>query len=280
MESARSHISPILFPHSHVPEGGLAQIRVLFGSLILCLPWFMEDPPLPEDSASLVSLRRPPEALKPGPHFKSLLSEYRLWIRHNQDNGYAASLRALQNDPPSEETPWEIRRMIRRMGEEKNESSHTEGLKWHLILHLAGEMEENQLQVEEGLSVVRRQESPLAEAMGEEAPLNTSFSDLPPTEGGVFQDRHLLLQVFEAWFGLFGDYLDPDSVLVTWDRQVIECILELIEKQGLSAPALEEETLSAGTSHSLVRLPQFTREAYRGGDSWLKAFSNRCLVLI
>ncbi|MBW1701662.1 MAG: hypothetical protein JRJ50_05980 [Deltaproteobacteria bacterium] len=114
----------------------------------------------------------PPESLKPKKDFKRLLSEYQLWVKQNQDKGYAASLSFSRETAQSEETPWEIRQMIQRIG--KNLSA----FKWHLLIHLAREFEESQAEADELLYRVKHQKPPLEEALEERPVLKNLFEDL------------------------------------------------------------------------------------------------------
>ena len=174
-------VPAILFPHSYLPESLANKMLSLFSKITICQPWFM-DGPVPgaeSEGYSSIHIIRPAESLKPEGDFKRLLSEYRLWIRQNRDKGYAPFLNAIREAGLSEDNPWEIRQMIRQTGKETPVSQENNALKWHLILHLAREFEENRVEAEEMLSQVKQQKSPLAQALEEDAPIKGLFEDLP-----------------------------------------------------------------------------------------------------
>ena len=75
-----------LFPHFNPPESTLKKIVSFLGPFKVCLPWFMSPPPF-IDSVP-VEILYPPENLKPKDNFKAMLSEYRSWVKQNQDKTY------------------------------------------------------------------------------------------------------------------------------------------------------------------------------------------------
>jgi len=223
----------ILFPHTCITEPDSKKILAVFSQLTICQPWFM-DGPVPEaesEGYSSIHITRPAESLKPERDFKRLLSEYRLWIRQNRDKGYTAFLNAIREAGFSEDNPWEIRKMIRQTGKDTPVSKENNALKWHLILHLAREFEENRREEEEMLSQVKQQKSPLAQALGEEAPFKGLFEDLTQSEKSLFVDKHHLGQVVKAWVGLFGDHLQDHELLITLDRHVMEYATDIFEDE-------------------------------------------------
>ncbi len=224
-----------LFPHTDLGKSDLERVLAHFAPLTIYRPWFMEGPVSGTESAdaSLVRVQRPPEGLRPDRGFIRLLSEYQLWMRQNPDKGYATFLSVTLKKAPSEDTPWEIRQMLRQMGEGPDEFSQKNTLKWHLTLHLARQLEEDRTAVEEGLKRLRRQGSPLAGAIEEGASPGSLFQDLPGTETTSLVEEHHIGQVLEAWFGLFGGYLTDQVTLLTLNKYVMQYVLEIFEDRGL-----------------------------------------------
>ena len=241
----------ILFPHSWITETESKKILAAFGSLTICQPWLM-DGPVPEaekEDFSSIRIVRPDESLKPLGNFKRLLSEYRLWMRQNRDKGYNAFLNAIRETGLSEDNPWEIRQMIRQTGDENRISKEDRALKWHLILHLAREFEENRIETEKMLSQVKKQPSPLAQALGEGAPAQDLFEDLPPSEIHSSFNKHHLGRIFEAWLGLFGDHLKDHGPLITLNRQVMQYASDLFDNEtGLTTEESEDPSFPENVS--------------------------------
>jgi hypothetical protein len=158
-----------------------------------------------------------------------LITEYQLWLRQNRDKGYGAFFAASQDGAPSEDTPWEIRQLITKAAEE-GQSEPREDLifKWHLILHLAREFEENRVEAENLLDKLKHQKSPLEDAL-EEAPAQRYFENTPLFEAQLQVDDYHLRQVFEAWFNLFGEYISAERSFITLDPKVLIHTLEILE---------------------------------------------------
>jgi hypothetical protein len=282
-----SDSSVILFPHTHLTAPKLKEVLAHFGRLTICQPWFMDEPvrSAERDGSSLIDVVNPPVDLKPKGHFKRLLSEYRLWIRQNQDRGYSAPLSARQIMTLSEELPWGIRQMIRQMGDHSSPPLKDHTLKWHLILHLAQESEENRVRAEEMLLQMKQEKSPLAEALGEESPGRGLFEDLTAYDTSPYLNMRYFRQVFEAWLGLFGNYVPHNGWLVTLDRHVMNYAREIFQDRIATfhaegeEPSFVERTL--GPAHSTpeyVQLPPDDGIAHT--DPILARLSGKRIILL
>ena len=277
----------ILFPHSYISYPDLRKILDLFGRLTICQPWFM-DIPLPTDETqdlSLVHIVRPPSHLKPKGDIKGLLSEYNLWIRHNQDKGYAASLRTALGTPLPENTTWGIRKMINRMGEGSSTPLEEDTLKWHLVLHLAWELEKNLVDAVETLNKVKQQKPPLEDALEKPASSHGLFDDLSQSEMYNFLDNHILRQVFEAWLGLFGKYLRNDELLITFDRHVMNYVTEIFgdiigTPSGDKERFFPPELASSQISFSLKHLPPISENINVHRDPILIGLSSKTIIML
>ncbi|NQT57267.1 MAG: hypothetical protein HQ551_13675 [Desulfobacteraceae bacterium] len=277
----------ILFPYSHIAYPDLRKILDLFGRLTICQPWFI-DIPLPTaktQDLSLVHIIRPPSHLKPKGDIKGLLSEYNLWIRHNQDKGYTASLRAAMETPTSEDTSWEIGKMINRMGGGFPAPLEKDTLKWHIVLHLAWELEKNMVGAIETLNKVKQQKPPLEDALEKPASSHGLLDDLSQSEMYPFLDNHLLRQIFEAWLGLFGGYLQNDVPLITFDRHVMNCVMEIFEDKSVTHSGDSErffppQLTSAQINFTLKHLPQVSDNSNRHRDPVLTGLSGKTIIML
>lgn len=232
----------ILFPHSYLPESGAKKIISFFGPFTIFQPWFMEKPGFisEADGLNLIQILKPPTNLKPKEGFNALLSEYRLWINDNQDKSYKEFLKASPERALAGNTTWEIREMLRRMDRHVSTSQEDHTLKWHLILHLARETEEQRLEADKMLKILKERGSPLKGIIEEPGPLKNPLEDLSPFESEPIIEGNLLSLVFEAWFALFGGYLKKDALLITLNRSVIDYISEDVEEViSGEAPPLE-----------------------------------------
>jgi hypothetical protein len=278
----------VLFPHCYIKDKDLKRIRAIFDRLIICQPWFMDDPlPRPDgDGESFIDVLLPPANLKPKKDFKRLLSEYHHWIRQNQDRGYAAFLSATQKTAFSEDTPWEIRKMMRRIGEDAPASQENNALKWHIILHLAREFEENLTSADEMLKHMKQKKSPLEDAIGERAPLEGMFEDLPQSGTDLFIDDHHLRQIFEAWFGLFGGILPDYRMFITLNRHVMDYVTEMfgvIKSVPLSQEAVESispKPTSIQSDLTLTHLSRLSNNGNAHADPVQKGLSGKTIIFL
>lgn len=229
----------VLFPHSHLPAHILRKILSLFWPLTLFQPWFMERPnPLPAvDKTNAVQILYPPEEMRPGGDFAARLKAYRQWMENHLDRGLTGSLNAIQEGELTENSTWEIRRMIRKDRVQREVPGEDPILKWHLILHLAQESEDHRLEAEALLAAMKGGDVPLKGAVDDSEHLQGLFQDLPSFEMDPGPNENRIVQVLEAWFGLFGGYLRGEEFLVTWDRHIMDYVRSQQEAMGAEAGA-------------------------------------------
>jgi len=279
-------LTAILFPHTQIRAPDIERISALLGRLIICRPWFM--PPMEDQryGSLYVQILHPRENLRPKGDFKGLLSEYQLWIKNNQDKGYAAFLKATREIALSEKTPWEIRQMIRGIkGDLAALPQENHVLKWHLTLHLAQEIEENSMRALELLRKVKQQRSPLENALGEESKTRGLFDDLPLSDTQPLMDTHQLVQVFEAWLGLFGEHLLDHRLLIVLDRHVLDYTLDIFEQKDLPVSSDPDESLPPGlisgkNNITVKNLPRLPSARNAPSDHLIKALSGKTIVLL
>ena len=173
---------------------------------------------------------RPPENLKPEKGFVTRLSEYRHWIEQNSDRGYTEFLQVSQENDLTENTTWEIRQMIRRGGKQTSVPQEDPALKWHLILHLAQDVEDQRLEADKALKALKEKDVPLKGIVEESEDMESLLGDLSPFESEPTGNEHRLRQILEAWGALFGGYLKENDLLVTSSRQVMGYVVELWEE--------------------------------------------------
>ena len=220
----------VLFPHSYVSEANLKKLLSFFEKVTLFQPWFLEKvPPLAKEWPDLIEVGNPREDFKPEEGFTGVLGEYRQWMMSDYEPGNAsfpaADLDRLEDDSPS----WEIRSMIRNGGKSTREEQTRKVWKWHLALHLAAEMEEEQRSAVNLLRSVAGQDSPLKGAL-EEEDVPGLLADLPGMEGENFFSEERLAQILDAWFALFGQKARGDDPLMTMNPQVMKTVMEIWEE--------------------------------------------------
>jgi len=269
----------ILFPHTQLESRLLERLIEIFGSVTLCQPWFTEPTVLSKEDGGLKVLF-PPESLKPKDDFKRLLSEYQGWMLENRGN---KSPRSFPSGETGDET-WAIRKAIRDAEKDADDPGLKNTLKWHLVLHLARNLEEERGSAQDLLQRAAETQSPLAEAMEKDEEIPDMFEDLPLSATYPYvTDRHLGL-ILEAWFGLFGSLIESDSELLTLDRQVFAYAIDLFDGCDVDAsgdislsPATEME--AKGYTVRQKTLPRLVHPS-TSKDSVLRSLSGKTLILV
>jgi hypothetical protein len=221
-----------LFPHPRIPESEIKKILPLFGPLRMFTPWFMKPPSLESINldSDTVDIKYPPKEMKPAEDIKPFLLEYSRWIQDNQDKGYTEFLKADQEAGLSENTTWGIRRMIRG-GKGGNRPGY-EILRWHLILHLAQDMEDQRREADRMLASLKKKGILFKGIIEDSDNLQNLVKDLPSFESDFFVPEKHLKHIFEAWFALFGAYLRENDLLLTFNRHFMEYADELWKQSG------------------------------------------------
>jgi len=258
----------ILFPHSYLPGAARDRILSSFGSITVCQPWYMGSAAGTENNDGRITIVRPPEELKPPEDFRKLLSEYRLWMSQNQ--GYSPLPTG-----GGEDATWEIRHALRQTGKEVRAPVEEQALKWHLVLQLERELEEDRTSADEMLLRVKAERSPLAEALEEANPSHGLFDDLPLSDSHPSIEERHLSHVLGAWFGLFGRSLPDGGSLLTIAPAVLSYAAEMFGI-GLPEPSREEGASSFPTIH----LPRSSVDSPMEKDSVLAGLSGRTLILV
>jgi hypothetical protein len=187
----------------------------------------------------LVQVLKPPGDLKPAEGFRRILAEFKNWIGANPDKAYRAFLWAGGMDQGPEDTTWAIRKALRQGRDQNGGAKPSPALKWHLVLHLAQEIEDDRQEAETLLRALREKDSPLKGTVEEEG-AESLFYDLPAFGEEPIMEENRLLQVYEAWFSLFGGRLKDHELLVTTSPQVVAHVSGVWQEYVLGAEEAAE----------------------------------------
>jgi len=229
------NLSAALFPHTTVKYEDLKRILFLFSPVTICQPWYMKAPAaikeFTENAAAKVLY--PPENTKPEHNVTKLLLEYETWINQLDEGNYADSLKAAKQLSIAEEHSWDISKNIRGFERGHIETSEIPELEWHIMLHLARKLEESRADADELLNRVKRKSPPLQEALEGTAAAPGLFNDLPESDSYAYLGEHQIVQIIEAWVGLFSSYLDDFGILVTSDPNVMNTVTSAFEERNI-----------------------------------------------
>jgi hypothetical protein len=244
-------LSAILFPHGTITETQMKRSLSFFHGLSLCRPWTMESFDKKEEWDPFLRILHPPVSMKPGEDFKRILSEYRSWMKEHRGEGVSAFFRTLQTLEDSGDSSWDLMKSIRRMGKSSPPVTG-DFLRWHLILHLAAEMEADLSEAVEMIRKLKRVKTPLEDATEDDPEFAGLFDDLPTEDPDLSDGGRHIDQILEAWIGLFGSDLDSD-LLLTFDPMVVNYFAEGLERLQITLPDLSflslEEVLRVKSEH-------------------------------
>ncbi len=210
-------MSIYLFPHCAVPKIVWDKIPSSFFPITICKPWYMHS-----EERDGVNVILPDERLKPPDGFLELIKEYKGWV---QDQGKGNALFAIfqQNFPTQEEGLRHIKTLIKGVKGVKEEIAEDlkASISWHLILHLATELELNQYDVDQALKAMEKESSPLLGiAEGASQSLEYLFKDVPDSIDNPLLDETIIIEVIKAWIELFGNHVDKDSIFLTFNKSL------------------------------------------------------------
>jgi hypothetical protein len=212
-----------LFPHTYLPEMMIGKIISIFGPVRIYQPWFMDTKGSLKDSG--LETVNPPDNLKPEADIKAILSGYRQWIDQNRDKGLRGFLSASEKARLGDSSTWEIRQLLKAgavpsaAGKEKETT-----LRWHVLLHLADEVERRNFEIAEMMKALKKKGPVLAGALQVPDETKTFLDDMPGLEMADVQGGPNMGLILSAWFGLFGGYLEKNALLITCSRHLMDYV--------------------------------------------------------
>jgi hypothetical protein len=230
-----------LFPHSYLPPSVLNKLIYFIGPVRNYQPWFLET------ADSLINLDKinPPENLKPKADIKAILSGYRLWTGQNRDRGSREFLKFSKKTYKDDDSTWEIKRHLKAAADPSLASKEEEStLKWHVILHLAHEVERQNFEIRDMMDSLKKRRPVLAGALQEPDEAKGFLDDTLGLEPIDNQDTLNIGLILDAWFGLFNGYIEKDAVLITCNSHVMDYISSLWEDEFAGKDAASPQTLS------------------------------------
>ncbi|MBN2062491.1 MAG: hypothetical protein JW882_18960 [Deltaproteobacteria bacterium] len=224
-------MSVILFPHSWLPASSLKNITDIFGTLTIFRPWFLEEIILEDELEKPEKARvlYPQADHRPGKEFKGVISEYRNWIAHDHDRSQREIIKAGQQLAASDETLWDIRRMIRRIDDITSDHHEKKIFRWNLILHLAADIEKQRFEAEKLLKELRNRNKLLKDSIETVEDVENLFSDFPGFDQEMAIRDSGMGPLLEAWLGLFGRYLDKRDIFITLNKKFLDYAAEQVE---------------------------------------------------
>lgn len=227
-------MSAILFPHTSLPGEILKKLCEFFRPITICQPWFMTPPVSSDEDIEAGSIRivNPPDSMKPENAFDNLLMDYQRWADLNSGRHYADIVRMDRPDDPGEDSTWGIRQMLGRMIRPDAPVEKNNILKYHLILHMAREIEIQRYEADKIRRELSRKRALLEGSIEKADNIDNLLGDLPGFDLKSGLDESNLKRITEAWCALFVGQLTQGGILVTTSLDVLDYICEAWEKMN------------------------------------------------
>jgi hypothetical protein len=264
----------------------------------------MEPPPfaLQNGYKDAIKILNPPSKLKPEEDFKSLLSEYKTWIKQHRDKSSADFLKVSREMGPDEDSSWEIRKALRKeapafgrsfsrkpLRRVQNIQEAPQAMKWHIILHLARNIEDERREADSMLIELKDKGSPLEGLLGEEDAKNL-LTDLNPFESDLQTPLYSMDLILEAWFALFGGYLKGDELLLTFSRHIMDytskawdaMVREVVGKVSPEHGKATQWEPSGRTFHDPYKyfFPVSSHQLTLKENKFMEYFSGKTMILV
>ncbi|MFC1533536.1 hypothetical protein ACFL7M_09260 [Thermodesulfobacteriota bacterium] len=214
----------LLFPYFHTHESVIEKVSTFFGPITIYLPWFQEPPEF--INYKNIEISYPPDSLKPKDGFKNILSEYHHWVEQNRDKSYLEIIKSDRKSELTDNSTWEIRQMLGRTVQSVSGTEEEKTLRWHLLLHLAREIEEQLVLADRILKTLKDKNSLLEGSIESAEEIRSLLGDLPSFEPETVLDDFNFRQIFDAWFSLFEVYLNENELLITFNRYTMDYLSE------------------------------------------------------
>jgi hypothetical protein len=209
-----------IFPHSYLPGPAINKIISFFGPVNIYQPWFIDDPDLKGIDLEII---KPPDNLKPKEDVKAILSGYRNWAELNHDRSRQEILKFGKKADEDESATWEIRRLLRGAAQPAVEITEEEmTLKWHLLLHLAHEIERQNMEIMDMMNALKKKGPVLAGVLQDPGESRGILDDSPGLMPADMPDNLNTGRIVEAWFGLFNGYASGNDLLITYSNRVMD----------------------------------------------------------
>lgn len=233
-----------LFPHSSLPMPAIKKLISFFGPVRIYQSWFID----PGQGVNEIGLEifNPPERLKPKEDIKALLSGYRQWARENHGRTQKEILKFQDKSYKEDNATWEIRRLLKGAAQPVPEIKEEEmTLKWHLLLHLASEIERQHLEVEEMMSDLKKKGPVLAGLLQDPDESQGLFDDGPGMTQIDLSDNLNIGWIIEAWFGLFSGYISDNDLLITCNASAFDYLSTKWEEKNTEVAAMRSISIKA-----------------------------------
>jgi hypothetical protein len=211
-----------LFPHTYLPGMMIEKIISIFGPVRIYQPWFMDS----KDSFNGTGLETlsPPDNLRPGADVKAMLTGYRQWIDQNRDKVSREFLRVSEKARQGDGSTWEIRHQLKAGAGSSVAGNKEATLKWHMLLHLADDIERRKFEIAEMVNAMKKKSPVLAGALQDPDETEALLDDMRGLESIDIQVSPDIGLILNAWFSIFGGYLDKNAALITCSRHVMDYI--------------------------------------------------------
>ena len=222
--------SVTVFPQGRIDEEYLKILCALFDTVHIAMPWAMDPTEAMQKAArfGLLEIHHPSEYVRFDTRLKAIVRDYENLANWYGQGKLSSFLKAAGMEDQGQ-ARWKISETIKKMGTPQDSGPDPKALYYQILLHLYQKTEESTRKAEMDLEALEISGSPLAEALGEEPPLDHGRKSSRENAIRIPISDSLIEQVIRAWTELFPIVLDNTRILITLRPEVFSYVTSLVE---------------------------------------------------
>ncbi|MFC1839705.1 hypothetical protein ACFL1N_09005 [Thermodesulfobacteriota bacterium] len=194
-----------------------------FSPIEICLPWEKELPGIVDEQT--ITALYPAEDLKPDISFERTLNDCLNWVEEQGEKSRIELIKAGAGKVSSEESLYQIRHLL---VSRESEASAVKNItnRWHLLIHLAGRIEEHRSEANQMLNKLNKRPSPLADSLDQTGKTEELLGTPAEVNDDFLLEDAYTSHFLSAWLGLFGDIIKDGRMLLTLNGQIFHKMAE------------------------------------------------------
>lgn len=214
------------------------EITPCFSPVKIYVPWGGAVPEYAGNSE--ITTLNPPEEFKPEADFNMLLDECFNWAYEQSEKSRKEIIKTGHIDPTSNESLRHIKSIISNRISDSSQKDMV--VRWHMLLHLAGRLEQNRSEANRMLENLNKKPSPLLHNADLTENTQYPLENLRGIDSEFFINDTNIKMLLRAWHGLFNSLIDNDDLLLTVDRRIFDHLSDewdiLNNNSGLKNPGI------------------------------------------
>ena len=199
----------------------LKEIAMFFSPVKFYLPWGTERPEVDKDTG--IEQLFPPDTMKPEADFNLLLNECFNWAYEQGETSRRELAKTGRTNPISDESLRHIKTILgNKISPDTSEKDRV--IRWHMLLHLAGRLEQDRSEANRMLADLNKMPSPLLKNADLTEKTEYPLENLTGIGSELLISEANSRQLLRAWYGLYHTSIKEREPLLTTDRNIFNNI--------------------------------------------------------